>query len=102
MKQTDPVLLTAIYHPKPGYEEDFINLWNTKIKKLALTSGATWASIYHNEETEEFLSTSHWSEKTKAEKFLEHPKYHKALKELNKLSLIPPSRAVYDFLREAA
>ena len=102
MKPTDSVLLTAIYHPKPGYEKDFIAIWDSKIKTLAKISGATWASIYHNEETEEFLSSSHWDEKSKADKFLENPKYHKALQELNKLSLIPPSRAVYDFLREAA
>ena len=102
MEPTDAVLLTAIYHPKPGYEKEFLAIWNTKIKSLAVSSGATWAGIYHNEETEEFLSSSHWSEKSKADKFLENSEYHKALKELNKLSLIPPSRAVYDFLREAA
>ncbi|MCH9617493.1 MAG: hypothetical protein SP4CHLAM5_09190 [Chlamydiia bacterium] len=102
MKPTDTVLVTAVYHPNPGYEKEFLSLWNAKIKPLAIKHGATWASIYHNEETEEFLSSSHWKNKQDAEKLLENSSYKKALRELNKLSLIPPSKAVYDFLREAA
>ena len=102
MKPTDTVLVTAVYHPNPGYEKEFLSLWNAKIKPLAIKHGATWASIYHNEETEEFLSSSHWENKQDAEKLLENSSYKKALQDLNKLSLIPPSKAVYDFLREAA
>ena len=102
MKPSDTVLVTATYHPKPGYEKEFLDIWNSKVKPLAIKYGATWASIYHNEETEEFLSSSHWPEKNKAETFLDDEKYRKALKELNKLSLLPPSKAFYDFLREAA
>lgn len=102
MKATDTVLVTATYHPNSGYEKDFIRIWDAKIKPIALKYGANWASIYHNEETEEFLSSTHWSTKKEAEKFLKDKDYLKALNELNKLSLIPPSRAIYDFLREAA
>lgn len=102
MKATDTVLVTATYHPNSGDEMDFITLWETKVKPIALSYGATWACIYHNEETEEFLFSSHWKTKKEAEKFLQDKKYLKALNELNKLSLIPPSRAIYDFLREAA
>jgi heme-degrading monooxygenase HmoA len=102
MKPTDTVLLTATYHPKPGYEKEFLSLWDAKVKPLAMKYGADWASIYHNEETEEFLSSSHWPERAHADNFLEDESYHKALKELNKLSLIPPSKAFYEFLREAA
>ena len=68
MKPSDTVLVTATYHPKPGYEKEFIALWDEKIKPLALQYGATWASIYHNEETEEFLSSSHWNAKADADK----------------------------------
>lgn len=102
MKATDTVLLNATYHPNSGYEKDFIQLWESKIKPIALKYGANWASIYHNEETEEFLSSTHWTTKREADKFLLDKEYLKALKELNKISLIPPSRATYDFLREAA
>ena len=102
MKSTDAILLTAIYHPKPGYEPEFISLWNKKIRPLLDDAGATWASIYHNEETEEFLLSTHWKSKAEADMFLENTQYKKRLEELGKLSLIPPSRAVYDFLREAA
>ena len=69
MKDTDTVLVTAIYHPKPGYEEDFINFWQSKIKKITLDLGATWSYIYHNEETEEFLFTSHWKNMKDAQNF---------------------------------
>ncbi len=102
MKPTDTVLVTAIYHPKPGHEREFLSFWETKIKPLAMKFGANWASIYHNEETEEFLSSSHWKKKEDAEKFFKDPAYLKSIKELNKLSLIPPSRAFCEFLREAA
>lgn len=102
MKPTDSVLVTATYHPKPGYETEFLSLWEASIKPLALKFGATWASIYHNEDTEEFLSSSHWKAKEMAEKLIADEKYQKALVELNKLSLIPPSRAYCEFLREAA
>jgi heme-degrading monooxygenase HmoA len=102
MKPTDIVLVTATYHPNPGYETEFLSLWNARIKPLAMKHGATWASIYHNEETEEFLSSSRWENKQDAEKLIENNSYKKALEDLNKLSLIPPSKAVYDFLREAA
>lgn len=102
MKPTDIVLVTAIYHPKPGHETEFLSFWETKIKPLATKSGANWACIYHNEETEEFLSSSHWNKKEDAEKFFKNPAYLKAIKELNKLSLIPPSRAFCEYLREAA
>ncbi|MCH9811441.1 antibiotic biosynthesis monooxygenase [bacterium] len=102
MKPTDTVLVTAIYHPNPGYEKEFLTLWNSKVKPIAMEYGASWASIYHNEDTEEFLSSSHWNSKQDAEKLLEDKRYKKALSELNKLSLLPPSKAVCEFLREAA
>ena len=102
MKPTDAVLVTATYHPKPGYEKEFLSLWNSKVKPIAIKYGASWASIYHNEDTEEFLSSSHWNHKEDAEKLLEDKSYQKALKELNKLSLLPPIKAVCEFLREAA
>jgi hypothetical protein len=102
MKATDTVLVTATYHPNSGYEKDFITLWESKIKPIALKHGANWACIYHNEETEEFIFTSHWGEKKLADTFLLDKEFLKILKDLNKISLIPPSRAVYDFLREAA
>ena len=94
MKATDSVMVTTTYHPKPGYEDPFLSIWNKKIKSMALASGATWASIYHNEDTEEFIFNSHWPLMSTAEAFLESAKYKKAMKDLNKLSLIPPARAV--------
>lgn len=102
MKDTDSVLVTSTYHPKPGHEDKFLEIWNKKVKPLMLKSGASWASIYHNEDTEEFLFSAHWNRKDKADKFLENPKYEKALSELNKLSLIPPSRAIHEVLKRAA
>ena len=102
MKATDTVLVTATYYPNAGDEKVFVQIWETKIKPIALKYGANWACIYHNEETEEFLFSSHWTTKKEAEKFLQDKAYLKALIDLNKLSLIPPSKASYDFLKEAA
>ncbi len=102
MKATDTVLVTATFYPNSGDEKTFVQIWESNIKPIALRHGANWAGIYHNEETEEFLFSTHWTTKKEADKFLKDKEYLKALIDLNALSSIPPSRATYDFLREAA
>lgn len=102
MHHKDSTLILAIYHPKPGYENEFIKIWDEKVYKLAMDMGCDQLGMYHNEETEEFFATGHWSNKKAAEKFLASDALKEHTKELNKFCLVPASRETFDMLREAA
>ena len=102
MKHKDAVLITTIYHPKPGYEDQFVKIWNDKVAALAYKMGATMVGIYHNENTEEYLGSSHWPTALQAEKFIDSPALKSATEATNHLCLVPASREVFEILREAA
>ena len=101
MKHRESVLISTIYHPKPGMEDKFVFVWNRGLCNLAYEMGAHMAGLYHNEEYEEFLSASYWPSRKVAEAFLDSPKLKKITEELNKLCLVPASREMFDILREA-
>lgn len=102
MKHKDTVLVTTIYHPSPGMEKQFVAIWNKKLKPLAYKMGAHLSGLYHNEESDEFLSTSHWASKELAEKFLFSNELRKVTEEVNRFCLIPATREMFDILKEAA
>jgi len=102
MKHIGSVLVTGIYHTKPGYENQFVKLWNDKIGKLAVIMGATSVGIYHNKETEEFFSSTHWPNQDLAEQFLNSSAFKKASQATNQLCLVPVSRKMFEILHEAA
>ena len=102
MKHKDTVLITTVYHPKPGLEDQFVLIWNKTVCHLAYEMGAHMVGLYHNEECEEFLSTSHWPSKKLAEEYLSSSKLKKATSEVNYCCLVPATREMFDILREAA
>lgn len=102
MKHKDTVLVTTIYHPFPGMEEQFVAMWNKKLKPLAYHMGANLSGLYHNEESDEYLSTSHWPSKDLAEKFLLSNELRKVTDEINRFCLVPATREMFDVLKEAA
>ena len=102
MRHKDQVMVTAIYHPKPGYEDEFIKAWNQKLCKLAYDNGATEIGIYHNEETEEFFSIATWPTRDLVEKFLSTEELLNATREINRFCLVPVTRELFEILREAA
>ncbi len=102
MKHKRTAIVSAIYYPKPGYEDKFAKKWNESIYTLAKSMGATHVGLYHNEKTEEFLATAHWDEIEDAEKFLKSDKLKACGSNLNDLCLIPCSREIYDIFKEAA
>lgn len=102
LKHKDTTLLIAIYYPKPGSEENFIQLWHEVITPLATKMGATQTGVFHNQDTDEFFTSSHWPTQETAEKFLTSTDFKKANDELNHLCLVPASRELFEILREAA
>lgn len=101
MKHRDTILISTIYHPRIGYEDQFIATWYKVLAPLAYKMGATLVGLYHNEESDEFLSTSHWPNKETAENFLISNQLKKANETINKYCLIPATREMFDILREA-
>ena len=102
MKHKDHVMVTAIYHPKPGYEDEFVRVWNDRVCSLAYEGGAEMMGVYHNEDTEEFFATGHWPTKQAAERFLNSRDLQEATHEINRLCLVPVTRELFEILREAA
>ncbi len=101
MKRSLNVLITGAWHPKSGFEEAFVRLWNEKIHKLAYDMGGSRAGLYHNEETDVYLSSILFPSKEAAERFLSSEKFAKATHDLNQLCLIPIRKEFYDILPEA-
>ena len=102
MKHKDSVLVTVTYHPKPGHEEQFVQVWNEEVATIAHKMGATTIGIYHNEDTEDYLASTHWPTKEKAQAFLDSKELEEANEKTNKFCLVPASREVFEILREAA
>ncbi len=102
MKHKDSVLITTIYHPSPGMEEAFIAIWNKTLKNLAYQMGAHMCGLYHNEESEQFLSSSHWPTKQLAETFLLSNELRQVTEEVNRFCLVPATRDMFEILKEAA
>lgn len=100
MDHSDPVLATTIYHPKAGSEQEFVKLWTERIGSLAYDMGADTAHIYHNEDTDEYLASVHWSSKRLVDNFLQSGEFLEASKDLNTFCLIPSTKDHFEILRE--
>ena len=97
-----PVLMTTIYHPSAGLEEEFLKIWNNRIAKLAYSMNADDAHIYHNETTDEFLASIHWPSKHHAATFLDSIDFKEGTRELNVFALIPSAKEHFEILIERA
>ena len=102
MKHGTAVIVTAIYHPKPGYEDKFVKMWDEMVSATASQMGATNIGLYHNEETEEFFASGQWETEDAAEKFLRSEELATATEQLNEVCLVPTSREIFEVLKRTA
>lgn len=102
MYHKDAVLCTAVYYPKRGMEDQFITLWESAICKIAYQQGATHMGLYHNEETDEFITIEHWPSKALCDQYLHSKELELQLETLTELCLIPPTREIFEVLKAAA
>jgi len=99
---SEPVLTTSIYRPKTGSEKGFVKLWSSRVGNLAYDMGADTVGIFHNEETDEYLASIHWSSESAAKKFLHSPEFREALQELAIFCPISSSGEHFELLHEKA
>ena len=102
MQHKEAVLCTAVYYPKQGMEEAFVNLWESSICKAAYKMGATHMGLYHNEETDEFITVEQWPSKALCDQHLHSKELESELQTLTELCLIPPTREIFEVLKSAA
>lgn len=93
-------IVTAMYHPKPSMEKEFLNICEERLLNHAYKSGATSFCIYYSDETGEFLSISHWKDMSGMEKFFESPEMGHITSEINRVCLIPATKEIYSILKE--
>src|SRR3989338_11326900 len=98
MTQSEPVLITSIYHPKPGSERNFVKLWSEGIGNLAYEMGADTVGVYHNEDSDEYLASIHWPSEKLAKKFLSSSEFQEVTRELNSLCFIASSKEHFELL----
>lgn len=102
MKHKGPVICSAIYFPKKGKEDAFIKFWETEACQIAYKIGATHMGLYHNEETDEFITIEHWPSQEACDNYLHSKELEHILSKLTDLCLIPPTREIFEILKEAA
>ena len=64
--------------------------------------GSDDVHIYHNEVTDEFLASIHWSSRTLASIFLESMEFRDVVTVINVYCLIPSSKESFEILTERA
>lgn len=100
MKKTGSILITTVYHIKPTLDKKFIKIWNEKIAPLSYHFGSDRAGLYHNENTDEFFSISHWDNYENATLFLNSEEFKKFIDEVNECCLIPLSQHTHEIAHE--
>lgn len=93
-------IMTAVYHPKPGKEKEFLRIWEENVAPLAKRCNVVSVSMYQNEETGEFLSIGHWADMEGPERFFESAELEEVASKINAVSLIPATREMYTILKE--
>lgn len=102
MEAEKGILVTALYYPKPGEEKSFIKAWDKLIKALAYEMGATMVGIYHNEESDQYLSFILWPTEDASQNFLNSEQFQKCMQEISNLCLIPITQEIFEILKEKA
>ena len=99
---TKKYIMSSIYHPKHGYEKEFLRIWKEGICRPAIQKDAWGVGIYHNIEMNEYYASEHWSDLKHMNAFFQSKEVQEVTKKINQLSSSPITRDILEIISEEA
>lgn len=100
MAKYPSLLIASTYHLKNGCEDNFIKLWNHRMKKFAYLSGVISIGIYHNADSDEYRTLSYWRSREDADRFLNSKEFLRITEKLNAFCLVPSKKEHFEYFLE--